>query len=121
MEKHILIVDDALDIQTLLEQFFLEEGYLVSKSSNGFEALAFLRAADTLPDLILLDLMMPLMDGFEFRQMQEKDPKLVDIPIIVMTADNNVQSNSVKIGAKGFLRKPFSDLETIAETVARHL
>ena len=119
--KHILIVDDAMDIQSLLEQFFSEEGYTVSKSSNGYEALRFLQSTPQLPDLILLDLMMPQMDGFQFRQLQEQDPKLASIPIVVMTADSNVHSSTIKIGAKGFLKKPFADLNTIATTVARHI
>lgn len=58
--------------------------------------------------MILLDLMMPVMDGFQFRAEQEKDERLAQIPVLLMTADSNAEIKAMEIGAKGYLRKPVS-------------
>jgi two-component system, chemotaxis family, chemotaxis protein CheY len=116
-KSRVLIVDDAEDIQFLLSSFFKSEGYSIAEASNGVEALAYLRTTSDLPDVILLDLMMPKMDGFGFRAEQEKDSRLAGIPVIVMTADSNIQANTIKIGAKAFLKKPFIDPDTILKVV----
>jgi two-component system response regulator MprA len=118
-QKRILIVEDSHDIQILLAKLLKAEGYTVECADNGALALEFLRSTDEQPELILLDLMMPDMDGYQFRREQEKHEKTAGIPIVVMTADGDVQSKAMKIGAKGFLKKPFSDIELILETVGR--
>src|SRR6185503_16336865 len=101
-EKRILIVEDSLDIQTLLARFLESEGYTVARAANGNIALNLLQSVETLPNLILLDLMMPDMDGFQFRDEQKKNPRLAKIPVVVMTASGDIQSKAMKIGAKGF-------------------
>lgn len=121
IKKHILIVDDAEDIQALLQEFLTEEGYQVSSALTGMEALTFLQGVAELPDLILLDLMMPSMDGLQFCQEREQDFKLAQIPVIVMTADSNIQAQSVGVHAQGFLKKPFLDLETILKTIKKFI
>lgn len=118
-KKHILIVEDSKDIQSLLAQLFEGEGYALSQAYNGQQALDMLRAMPEPPAMILLDLMMPVMDGFAFRHEQEKDPKLAIIPVAVMTADANIQSKSMKIGAAAYVKKPVSDIETLLEVTAR--
>lgn len=119
MEKatHVLIVDDSLDIQSLLAIFLKSEGYRISCANTGSEAMKFLNSGNGLPDVILLDLMMPEMDGYEFRHVQERDPKLSHIPIVIMTADNNVHGRDKKINGHAFLRKPFSDPDSILQTI----
>ena len=119
--KHILIVDDASDILALLADFFEGEGYSVSLAQNGLEALNFLKAATILPDLILLDLMMPEIDGYQFRAEQQKNPKFSSIPVVIMTADGHIQTKSSSIQAQGFLKKPFKDPDTILQAVQVHL
>lgn len=117
--KNVFIVEDAPDIQILLARLLRFEGYVVSCANDGREALKSLRQADHLPGLILLDLMMPGMDGYEFRSEQERDARLAPIPIVVMTADGDVQVKAMKVGAKGYLKKPFSSLDLILATVDR--
>ncbi len=117
--NEILIVEDCKDIQLLLARLLQNAGYSVTCASNGFEALELLQAADDTPAVILLDLMMPKMDGYQFRIEQEKDPRLASIPILAMTAYSDVQTKAMSIGAKGFLKKPFSDIETILAAVGQ--
>jgi CheY-like chemotaxis protein len=116
--RHILIVEDAPEMVILLRQLLEEEGYSVDVAMNGQEALDFLRGKKNLPFLILLDLMMPVMDGFQFRQEQEKDVRLASIPIVIMTADGNIESKELKVGAKGAIKKPM-DIKTVIEVVHR--
>ena len=118
--KRVLIVEDAVDLRSLLCQLFESEGYTVAQAANGNEALAMLRAATELPQLILLDLMMPVMDGFEFRQAQAADPRLAGIPVIVMTADGDTRAKQVRAGAVDSLRKPV-EVEQLLEVVDRNL
>lgn len=81
--KHILIVDDDIHINKMLDEVLVHERYMVSHAYSGTEALLFL--ADTKPDLILLDLMLPGLSG------EELLPQISDIPIIVMSAKVDVE------------------------------
>jgi CheY-like chemotaxis protein len=117
--KRIMIVEDSLDIQNLLASILESEGYGVDRAMNGYEALEKLRSSVNPPSLVLLDLMMPIMDGYELQTHLQNDPKLSQIPIAVMTAEGDVHSKAVRIGAKAYLKKPFTDIETILETVGR--
>lgn len=114
--KRLLIVEDSRDFQALLQHLFRSEGYLVDYALNGKEALDRLRSSEHLPDLILLDLMMPVMDGLEFRHQQEQDPKLAEIPIVVMTAHGESRASKMKIGAKDFVKKP-PDMDVLLNVV----
>lgn len=82
--KRILVVDDDVAATDSLIDILTGEGYAVDAAKNGKEALQHLRGAP-LPQLIILDLFMPEMDGWEFRRAQLKDAKLRDIPVVVMT------------------------------------
>jgi two-component system, chemotaxis family, chemotaxis protein CheY len=118
-KKSVLIVDDSIDIQMVLAKLLSAHGYEVTCANNGREALERLQTMAILPGVILLDIMMPDMDGYEFRHIQEKDPRLVSAPVVIMTAAGDVQTKAIKIGAKGFLKKPFHNIELILETVAK--
>lgn len=118
--KRVLIVEDAVDLRSLLCQLFESEGYTVAQAANGNEALAMLRAATELPQVILLDLMMPVMDGFEFRRAQAGDPRLARIPVIVMTADGDTRAKQVRAGAVDSLRKPV-EVDQLLDVVDRNL
>ena len=89
--RWILVVEDDEEIRNSLVEILTEEGYPVQSAINGkvaLEVLQRLRNAGTgLPDLIILDLMMPVMGGFAFMDQQRQDPRLVDIPVLVMSAD----------------------------------
>jgi CheY-like chemotaxis protein len=83
-QRSILVVDDDAAATDSLTDILTAEGYSVATAQNGKEALKLLRGT-SLPQLIILDLFMPEMDGWEFRRAQLKDAKLRDIPVVVMT------------------------------------
>ena len=99
----VLIVEDDEDLREMMAQLLTLEGFEAATVSNGREALDYLHHA-TAPDLILLDLMMPVMDGWEFRRQQDADPTLARVPVIVLSALDQVRA--AKIHAAAFLKKP---------------
>lgn len=115
--KHVLIVEDAIAIQELLTELLQGVGYGVHCASNGKEAIDFLQEAQQLPGLILLDLMMPVMDGFQFREAQRKDERFAGIPVLVMTAFRDVEEKATALGASGYLKKPFTGIDTVLDAV----
>jgi CheY-like chemotaxis protein len=82
----ILIVDDEADIRDSLQEFFEDEGFRVATAANGAEALDQIRAGEK-PRVILLDLLMPVMDGSEMYERLQADPDLAQLPIIICTSD----------------------------------
>ena len=102
----IQVVEDDVDIRTALCAILAEEGYAVSCAANGREALEMLHAGPA-PQVILLDLMMPVMAGADFRAAQLADPSLSTIPVIVLTADARIQETSRALGAAASFAKPF--------------
>lgn len=114
----ILVVDDDPDILEALSEILEAEGFEIRRARNGKEALE--RLEPDPPQLILLDLMMPVMDGWEFAQRMRQRPALSSIPIIVLSADRNVGSKALDIGAVGHLAKPF-ELNDLLEMVRRAL
>ncbi|MES2801598.1 MAG: response regulator [Bdellovibrionota bacterium] len=102
-EKSVLIVDDDKDIQSAIQMILELHGYVVASVSNGKEALEALMR-EPAPSVILLDLMMPVMDGFEFLHTIESGQMAKNIPIIVMTAARNKASEIKKYTT---LLKPF--------------
>jgi CheY-like chemotaxis protein len=117
-QKHLLLVEDDRDILEVLRDLLESEGYHVDCAQNGLQALELLKSLSTLPGLILLDLMMPVMDGFEFRQKQKEDPRFSKIPLIVMSADGQSEARWEKSGIKGFLKKPL-DLLGVLSTIEK--
>jgi CheY-like chemotaxis protein len=117
-KKHLLLVEDDRDILEVLRDLLESEGYHVDCAQNGMQALELLSKLAVLPGLILLDLMMPVMDGFEFRQKQKEDPRFSKIPLIVMSADGQSEVRWEKSGIKGFLKKPL-DLLGVLSTVEK--
>jgi len=117
--KTIFLIEDSKEIRTLVQILFESEGYAVASAHDGHDALDKLRSMPKLPSLILLDLMMPVMDGYQFRQEQLKDPLLATIPVYIMTADGNVDVKAAGLGVEGGLRKPV-DIETLLEVAEKH-
>jgi DNA-binding response OmpR family regulator len=111
MAKTILIVDDSNDTVYMLNLYLTEQGFHVMSARNGHEALAIIEYQT--PDLILLDLLMPEMDGFEFMRSLRKDRKM---PIIILSAKNSEEDKvmALKSGADDYVTKPFSVRELIA-------
>jgi len=106
MTKKILIIEDNEDIAAALNQVLSDSGYQIETATNGKEGLDHLINRE-LPDLILLDLFLPVMNGFEFRMRQMKIPYLSNIPIIVMSADACVGNRCKQMHLVNFLKKPF--------------
>jgi CheY-like chemotaxis protein len=103
--SYILVVDDNRDIRELVRDILEFEGYVVVTACNGKEALERLGGAD-LPSLILLDLMMPTMNGWEFRAEQLKDQRLASIPLVVLTGDGNASEKARVLRATSYIMKP---------------
>jgi len=101
----ILVVDDDPDILYALSEALSEEGFSVQVAQNGQEALDLIGEAP--PALILLDLMMPVMDGREFGCRIRSSPDLANIPIIVLSAGRDALSTAEDLDAAGYLGKPF--------------
>ncbi|WP_433935832.1 response regulator [Sorangium cellulosum] len=114
--KRILIVDDDAAIRRTLSELLEEEGYSVASVANGLEALAYLRGDPSSIALVLLDLMMPVMDGFQFRAEQKRDPALASMPIVVMTARGG--TDRAAIDADAIISKPF-DLLKLMDAIER--
>ena len=115
MSKAILVVEDDPDIRRGLRELLESEGYFVFTASNGKEALDRLKGSNVLPVLVLLDLMMPVMDGKTFLTELEKDSALEHLPVVVLTAATQSIENKVA----GFMRKPV-DIDKVLETAARY-
>src|SRR4051812_18486264 len=103
----ILIVEDDQEISSLLKQVLEMESYTIFTKENGVEALDFLKK-NAPPDLIIIDLIMPMMDGVEFRKNQLKDPLIASIPVLLMTADSNFSAADAELRAVDILKKPLS-------------
>lgn len=114
----VLVVDDDPDILEALSEILEAEGFEIRRARNGKEALE--RLEPNPPQLILLDLMMPVMDGWEFAQRMKQRPSVAGIPIIVLSADRNVGNKAAEIGAVGHLAKPF-ELNDLLDMVRRAL
>ena len=117
--KRILIVEDDLHIRESLSEILEIEGFDVFSAVNGQDALDILRSGQR-ADLILLDLMMPVKNGFQFKAEQEVDPLIQNIPVIIMSANGNVSEQKELGLVKEFLKKPI-DLDSLLETINRYL
>jgi DNA-binding response OmpR family regulator len=109
----VLVVDDESDIRDAVAEVLADEGYVVHGAGDGAEALRKARAVR--PSVVLLDLMMPGMNGWEFRAAQKGDPDIQHIPVIVLSALGRVSG----IDAADYIQKPF-DLERLLTAVRAH-
>jgi CheY-like chemotaxis protein len=114
--KTILVIDDTPDLQRSIIQFLNMEGYETVGAANGQEALDTL--THTIPDLVITDLLMPVMDGYSFIERIKADAQLRDIPVVVFSAkpDDDSQDKALALGAVRFIRKPGS-IDQILDTV----
>jgi CheY-like chemotaxis protein len=113
----VLVVDDERDVRQLLSTYLNLQGFSVITASNGREALT--RLGEVKPCVILLDLMMPVMDGVEFRKHQQQDPRWSAIPVVCLSAKHDAPTIARALNLSDCVCKPF-DIERVADLVRRH-
>jgi PAS domain S-box-containing protein len=117
----ILVVDDDCNTRTLLTASLVPHGYTVEQAASGIQGLK--RAAEIVPDAILLDVWMPDIDGIEFCHRVRHDPQLAEVPIVMITADHDVEirQRSIEAGADDFVLKPFdlAEIQARLRTITR--
>jgi CheY-like chemotaxis protein len=113
----LFVVDDDDDIRAVVMESLEEEGYRSLGAENGAEALALLRGLRELPSAILLDMMMPVMDGAAFCAELALEPRLAAIPVVIMSASARIEATARQLHASGFLAKPITleDLFAVAQ------
>jgi CheY-like chemotaxis protein len=111
----VLIVEDDADLREMMAQLLSLEGFRTEAAANGRDALRYLARGDR-PDVILLDLMMPVMDGWEFRRRQVQDPSISGVPVVVLSALD--PARAADLGGTAFLKKPL-DFDRLLELVRR--
>src|SRR4029079_19550481 len=112
-------VEDENPIRDVITEILEDEGYRVAGATNGLEALTYLRT-HAHRRLILLDLGMPVMTGWEFREHQQRDPKLAGIPVIVMSALPDLDRRAAALKAADCLNKPVN-IDELLGTIARYV
>ncbi|MBK1735121.1 two-component system response regulator [Halorhodospira abdelmalekii] len=120
MSREILIVDDEANIVLSLQFLMRQSGYTVRTAEDGEQALAALR--EHLPDLVLLDVMMPRRDGYEVCQQIRQTPEWSHLPVIMLTAKGREveREKGLAMGADDYITKPFATQEVV-DVVRRHL
>jgi CheY-like chemotaxis protein len=113
--RTVLIVDDDLDLRDTLTEVLADEGYGVASAADGLAALEYLATHDE-PGVILLDWMMPRMNGAEFRARQLQDPRIAAIPVVLLTADARVVEKQSSLSVHAFLAKPVR-LDALLEVI----
>ena len=120
-QPKVLIIDDNAEARAALEALLLSESYDLSFATNGMDGIAM--AVSLRPDVILLDVMMPKMDGFEVSRRIRAIPDIAEIPIILVTAldDQESRITGLRAGADDFVNKPYNSVElfTRLQTILR--
>ena len=117
-KRHILLVEDDPDSRACMRSLLEQEGYVVHTAADGAEALRRLRSG-LRPGLIVLDLMMPGMDGFQFRKAQLADPKLSAIPVVVYSGHHDAKANAAQLEPTAYIQKPI-DFDSFLDLVSAH-
>ena len=113
--SRVLIVDDERKNRDLIEVLLSKQGYEITTANSGEEALA--AVAESLPDLILLDVMMPGMDGYQVATRLKADPRSAHIPVVMLSAltDRNSMMHGMTAGAAAYLAKPVDGAQLRSE------
>lgn len=117
MDRDILVVEDDADLGDVVAMVLGAAGYTPVLAKDGREALERLR--DFKPRVILLDLMMPGMNGWELRAALQRDPALAAVPVVVMTGDGNAASKAAALDAADYMQKPI-DVPKLLRTMSRY-
>ncbi|HWC65466.1 MAG TPA: response regulator [Thermoanaerobaculia bacterium] len=115
--KTVLVVEDDPDSREVFSELLRGQGYQVVSVPSGRAAIAYLRDQER-PSVILLDMLMPEMDGWQFRRAQQGDPRIAGIPVVVVSALKAVENSAKRFGAVAFLGKPVSPDDLIG-TISR--
>src|SRR5262249_49115327 len=118
MSSLVLIVEDDVDVAEALALILEDAGYVAEIAPNGAEGIERL-SRGPLPALILLDLMMPIMDGCEFRQVQRRMPEVASIPVVILSADAQAERKAVEMECTDCVMKPV-ELDRLLNLVRRH-
>lgn len=103
--KKVLLVEDDLDTRETIKYFLMLEGHEIYTAENGQEAIIYLKNCPP-PDVIVLDIMMPIMNGLEFRKVQLATPTWANIPVIILTASINYKEHAEELSPYAFMPKP---------------
>jgi|SRR5919199_1106738 CheY-like chemotaxis protein len=114
--RHVLVVDDEPTLRELVAEALREAGYHVDTAANGLEALQLMHHEPS-PHAIVLDLMMPRLDGRSFVELMRLNPRLAAVPIVLVTAAYGAAQAAARIGARACITKPF-ELDELVDTVA---
>jgi CheY-like chemotaxis protein len=114
MSKTVLVVDDDVDLRDCLCCLLEREGYSAVGANNGLDALGYL-GTNAMPCIILLDLMMPVMSGWDFLDVRRNDKRLARVPVVVVSAIADLKFVSVQ-GASALMNKPTS-FDSILEVI----
>ena len=113
IQKRALVVDDEPTIRELIADALRESDIQVEIASNGVEALAVMHR--WLPDVVVLDLMMPRLDGTGFTELMRLNPQFANVPVLLVTAAYGAQQAAAQVGARAWLSKPFELDHLVAE------
>ena len=116
--RTVMLIEDDRDICEIVEQVLADEGYEMIACSNGVEGLQRLRSSAQRPFLIMLDLMLPVMDAWQFRAEQTSDARLADIPVVIFSANPKLEQHADALGASAVIRKP-PNLDDLLRIVGR--
>src|SRR5262245_12190765 len=116
---NILIVDDQVDFRVMLTTFLEDAGYTVAGAANGREALSYLYCCAELPGLILLDVAMPVMTGWDFLRTQQSYAALASIPVVLLSARGDSQQDACDCTPAAYLQKPI-DLNDLLATIQQY-
>jgi len=117
-ERQVLIVEDDADTRETLEEIFRDSGVCAAGAANGLEALTYLRSHPGTP-VILLDLVMPVMDGWRFRTEQQQDPQLASIPVVIVSGMDDLPRETARLHADGYMDKPYN-VDHLLQLVRRY-
>lgn len=115
----VMLVDDDEGARESLTELLQETGYAVLQAENGAAAWRLLQEVDGKCDVIVLDLMMPTMNGWDFRRKQRADPRFAEIPVLLMSSGAHIASVSAELKAAGYLSKPV-EIADLREKLREH-
>lgn len=119
LEKSVLVIEDDEDVRSVICDVLEDSGYIATGARNGQQAIEMLESG-LRPQLIVLDLTMPIMDGWSFRHWQLRESAVASIPVLLLSAIRNLGAEADELAPVGVIEKPV-DLDALLDAVARHV